>query len=110
VIALVSVLLWQSRERRGPPVRLAVLPLVVDGASGPRLPMELPKTSRTGSRLSAAIFWSYLPARRDSNRVDSPAKAKAVLAPLHVLRTRLASSGGQITALASVIDTASGQV
>jgi serine/threonine protein kinase len=109
VIALVSVVLWQSRERHGPPVRLAVLPVVVDGA-----PVQAADgiAQDVADRLSSVRgnFLVLSPGEARSNRVDSPAKAKAVLGATHVLRTRLASSGGQITALASVIDTASGQV
>src|SRR4029077_15153572 len=54
-------------------------------------------------------FLVIAPGEARLNRVDSAAKAKAVLGATHVLRIRLASSGGQIIALASVIDTASGQ-
>ena len=109
VIALVSVVLWQSRERHGPPVRLAVLPVVVDGA-----PVQGADgiAQDVADRLSSVRgnFLVISPGEARSNRVDSPARAKAVLGATHVLRTRLASSGGQITALASVIDAASGQV
>ncbi len=107
-VALIAMALWQSRERRGPPVRLAVLPMVVDGTPVPAVDgiVQDVADSLSGVR---GNFLVIPPGEVRSNRVDSPAKAKAVLGATHILRTRLASSGGQITALASVIDTASGQ-
>jgi tetratricopeptide (TPR) repeat protein len=108
VIVLIAVAVWQSRERQGPPVRLAVLPMVVEGA-----PIQGVDgiAQDVADRLSGVRgnFLVIAPGEARANRVDTPDKAKAVLGATHVLRTRLANSGGQLTAMASVIDTASGQ-
>jgi tetratricopeptide (TPR) repeat protein len=108
VIVLIAVALWQARERHGPPVRLAVLPMVVEGASIQGVDGIAQDVT---DRLSGVRgnFLVIAPGEARANRVDTPEKAKAVLGATHVLRTRLASSGGQLTAMASVIDTASGQ-
>jgi tetratricopeptide (TPR) repeat protein len=108
LLAYAAVVFWQSRQKLGPPVRLAVLPMVVEGT-----PLQAVDgiAQDVADRLSAVRgnFLVIPPVEARSNGVDSPAKAKTVLGATHVLRTRLAGTGGQITALASVIDTASGQ-
>ena len=108
LFALIAGMFWQSRQKPGPPVRLAVLPVTVEGE--PVLTAD-GIAQDVADQLSTVRgnFLVIPPGEARSNRVDSPAKAKSVLGATHVLRTQLAGSGGQISALASVIDTASGQ-
>ena len=47
------------------------------------------------------------PGEAQRNRVDTPEKAKAVLAATHVLRARIRNSGGQLMVRASIIETGS---
>jgi serine/threonine-protein kinase len=99
---------WRAAGPAGPPVRLAVLPFAVDGA-------PIPSANGIGvdiaDRLSGARrgFLVIPPGDALRNQVDTTEKAKSMLGATHVLRTRLQNSGGQIVALASVVDTGSGQ-
>ena len=108
LIALLAVVLWRSRENPGPPVRLAVLPIVVEGAPIQTADGTAQDVAERLSGLRGKVI-VIAPDEARQNRVDTPEKAKSVLGATHVLRTNLASSGGQITAFASVIDIASGQ-
>jgi tetratricopeptide (TPR) repeat protein/predicted Ser/Thr protein kinase len=99
---------WRAAEPVGPPVRLAVLPFAADG---PPIPSANGIGVDIADRLSGARrgFLVIPPADALRNQVDSPEKAKSMLGATHVLRTRLQNSGGQIVAIASVVDTGSGQ-
>jgi len=105
--AVVAAVLWLGRDKPGPPVRLAVLPIAVEGAPIPEaagLGVEL------ADRLSGARrgFVVIPPGEAQRNRVDSPERAKTVLAATHVLRTRMRNSGGQLIMEASVVESGSG--
>src|SRR6516164_1029741 len=105
--AIVAVALWPGREKPGPPVWLAVLPIAVEGVPVPAadgLGVEL------AERLSGARrgFVVIPPTEARRNRVDTPEKAKTVLTATHVLRTRMRNSGGRILVAAAVIDAGSG--
>jgi tetratricopeptide (TPR) repeat protein/tRNA A-37 threonylcarbamoyl transferase component Bud32 len=107
--AIIVLVVLLGREKPGPPVRLAVLPIVVDGAPVPAaagLGLEL------ADRLSGArrAFVGIPPNEARRNRVDTAEKAKTVLAATHVLRTQIRNSGSQMAVQASVIDTGSGLV
>src|SRR5213075_2646619 len=106
-IALMAAVLWRTRESPGPPVRLAVLPVVVDG---PPVETADGTAQDVAERLSGVRrnFLVIAPAEARLNRVDTPQKAKSVLGATHVLRTNLASSGGQIILFASLVDLDSG--
>ena len=102
--AILAGVLWLGQAKPGPPVRLAVLPIAVEGAPLPAadgLGVEL------ADRLSGARrgFVVIPPSEAQRNRVDTPEKAKAVLTATHVLRTRIRNSGSQMTVEASVIET-----
>jgi serine/threonine protein kinase/Tfp pilus assembly protein PilF len=102
----IAALLWPVVPP--PPVRLAVLPFVVEGR---------PIQAAAGLGIDVADRLSGLrrgfvvipPGEAQRNQVDTPEKARATLAATHALRTRLNNSGPQITVFASVIDTASGR-
>jgi len=102
--AIVAVALWLGREKPGPPVRLAVLPIVVEGAPVPAadgLGVEL------AERLSGARrgFVVIPPAEAQRNSVNTVERAKTAMAATHVLRTRVRNSGGRLAVEASVIAT-----
>jgi len=104
--AVLAAALWLGREQPGPRVRLAVLPIAVEGspvAEAAGLGVEL------AERLSSAQrgFVVMPPGEAQRNRVDTPEKAKTVLAATHVLRTRLRNAGGQLVVQASIIDSGS---
>jgi serine/threonine-protein kinase len=106
IAAALALVLWAGREKPGPSVRLAVLPITVDGAPVPAaagLGVEL------ADRLSGARrgFVVIPPAEAQRNRVYTPEKAKTVLSATHALRTRIRNSGGELVVQASVIDTGS---
>lgn len=108
-LAMVAALLWFGREPQGPAVRLAILPITVEGAPVPAaagLAVDL------ADRLSGARrgFVVIPPNEAARNRVDTSERAHTVLSATHLLRTRLRNQGGQAVVQASVIDTGSGQV
>ena len=107
VAAAVAPVIWTSRANPGPAVRLAVLAPTLEGepvqtAAG--LGMEL------ADRLSRLRHGLVVipPGEAQRNGVNTPEKAKTTLGATHVLRTRLKASGGQIAAVASIVETASG--
>ncbi|HEY1336894.1 MAG TPA: serine/threonine-protein kinase, partial [Bryobacteraceae bacterium] len=104
--AVLAGALWFGQEQPGPPVRLAVLPIAVEGspvAEAAGLGMEL------AARLSGARrgFVVIPPREAQRNRVDTPEKARTVLAATHVLRARIRNAGGQLAVEASIIDSGS---
>jgi serine/threonine protein kinase/tetratricopeptide (TPR) repeat protein len=111
VLAVIAVLLWgQFRESSGePPVRLAILPSIVEG---PPIASAVGIVTDVARRLSGlhGKLIVISPAEALRNGVDAPHRAKSVLGATHVLRTRLWSSGVQIAALASIVDLSSGQI
>lgn len=96
-------------EASGPPVRLAVLPVVVEGDS---VPSAAAVTADVAGRLSGLRrnFTVIPPADIARNRVDTPEKAAAVLSATHALSTRVNGSGGRISATIALSDAASGSV
>lgn len=103
---LLAAVLWLGREGPGPPVRLAVLPIVVEGSPVPAaagVGVEL--TDRlSGARRNFVVI---PPGEAQRNRVDTLEKAKTVLTATHVLRARIRSSRGQMVVQASIIETRS---
>lgn len=93
----------------GPPVRLAILPPVIEG---PPVASAAGITSDVAHRLSGlnGNFMAIGPAEALRNNVDTAEKAQSVLGATHILRTHLRNSGGQIVAFASIADAGSGQV
>jgi tetratricopeptide (TPR) repeat protein len=106
--AILALALWRGREQPGPPVRLAVLPVAVEGTS---LPTAAGLGLELADRLSGARrgFVVIPPGEAQRNHVDTPERAKTVFSATHVLRTRLRNSAAQMIVEASVIDTGSGQ-
>ena len=103
---IVGAVLWLGRATPGPPVRLAILPIAVEGAPVPAaegLGVEL------ADRLSGARrgFLVIPPGEAQRNRVNTPQKARTVLAATHALRTRVRNEGGPLVVEASVVDTSS---
>ena len=100
--------LWLGHEPAGPAVRLAVLPITVEG---PAVPAAAGLAVDLADRLSGARrgFVVIPPAEAERNRVDTPDKAKTVLSATHVLRAHVRNTGAQMVVQASVIDAASGQ-
>jgi tetratricopeptide (TPR) repeat protein len=107
--ALLAAVLWVARPAPSPPVRLAVLPVVVDGAA---IPTAAGLAVDVADRLSGLRRGLVVipPGEALRDRVDTPEKAKSVLSATHALRARLRNSGGQIAMMASIVDTGSGRV
>ena len=101
---LVIVGLGVIPEKPGPAVRLAVLPIAVEGEP---LPAAAGLGVELADRLSGARRGFVVIPPRDAlrNRVDTPEKAKKALTATHVLQTRIRNSGGQMMVEASVIET-----
>jgi tetratricopeptide (TPR) repeat protein/tRNA A-37 threonylcarbamoyl transferase component Bud32 len=106
--AILTAAFWLGRAPAGPAVRLAVLPIAVEGAA---IPTASGLAVDLADRLAGVRrgFVVIPPGEAQRNRVDTPEKAKTVLAATHVLRTRLRNSGNQIQVAASVSDIGSGQ-
>ena len=105
--AILAAAIWLSRGNPAPQVRLAVLPIAVEGSplkTAPGLAVEL------ADRLSGLRrgFVVIPPGEAQRNQVLTPEKARAVLSATHVLSTRMRNSNGQVTVLASLLDTSSG--
>src|SRR5579884_1020526 len=108
IVSAVAFASWYGEES-GPRVRLAVLPVAVEGgaevAAGAGIGSDVAeRLSRVRGKLTV-----IRPSEALLNDVSDAAKARAVFGATHVLRTRLRQSGSLITAFASVEDTASGQ-
>ena len=105
--AILAAAIWLSRGNPAPQVRLAVLPIAVEGSplkTAAGLAVEL------ADRLSGLRrgFVVIPPGEAQRNQVLTPEKARTVLSATHVLSTRIRNSNGQVTVLASLVDTASG--
>ena len=109
VIAALVFFLWKTPDNAGPPIRLAVLPVTVDG---PPIPISAGLGADIADRLSGVRkhFTVIGPGEAARDRVDTAEKAKASLRATHVLRTALRNDGARITASAAVINAGSGQV
>jgi eukaryotic-like serine/threonine-protein kinase len=111
MVALIAALVWwQFRENpTGPPVRLAVLPAVIEG---PSMASAAGIATDVAHRLLGlrGNFTVIPPAEALRNKVDTSDQAKSVLGATHILQTRFRNSGTQIVALASISDVGSGQV
>lgn len=107
ISAVLAGVLWRSLAPIGPPVRLAVLPVAVEGAP---IPTAAGLGFDVADRLSGfrRNFTVISPAEAVRNRVDTAARAKAVLGATHVLSTRLNQGDGKVTAVTSIIDSGSG--
>jgi serine/threonine protein kinase len=107
IIVVLVVFLWRSREITGPPVRLAVLPVSVEG---PPIPTAPGIAADVADRLSGVRrnFTVISPGEAQRNQVDTVEKARAVLGATHVLRMRLRYSGAEIGAFVSIDDAISG--
>jgi serine/threonine-protein kinase len=108
VIAILAAVLWRSREETGPPVRLVVLPVTVEGTA---IPSANGIGADVADRLSGArrSFTVIGPQEALRQSIQTAEKARSVLGATHVLRTSLASHGSQIAASAEIVDAASGQ-
>lgn len=109
VIMALAIGLWQSREKPGTPIRLAVLPFVVDGnplATADGIAYDV-ANRLSGLRKNLAVISPREAAR---NQVRTVQDAKSLLNPTHVLETRLENSGQVIVASAELIDVSSGRV
>src|SRR5207302_9209877 len=87
------------------PARLAVLPIAVEG---PGIAGAAGIAADIADRLTPARsrFTVIAPEEALRNGVDNAFRARTILGATHVLRTTLRQSGAQITASASVDDTA----
>ena len=106
--AVLALTFWPGREQPGPTVRLAVLPIAVEGAP---LPTAAGLGLELADRLSGARrgFVVISPVELQRNRVDTSDRAKSVFSATHVLRTRLRNSQAQMVVEASVVEAGSGQ-
>ena len=107
VMALLGFLLWRAGETPGPPVRLAMLPIEVDG---PPIAAAAGIGVDVADRLSGAgrHFTVIAPGEAARNQVTTAARARSVLGATHVLRTRLHREGDSIAASAAITDAVSG--
>jgi tetratricopeptide (TPR) repeat protein len=103
--------LWQaSREKpSGPPVRLAVLPIAVEGDG---INSAAGIANDVADRLSGLRknFLVIPPGEALRNPVKDVEEAKSILGATHAFVIRLHNSNGRITAEASIVDTSSGQM
>ena len=108
VIVVLSAALWVGRETAPEVVRLAVLPFHVEG---PAIPAVAGISNDLADRLAGARrnFSVLSPAEAARDQVDTPEKARTVLAATHVLSTRLRPSGNSFAAKAAIVDAATGQ-
>jgi len=107
MIAL-AVMLWRSRDKPLSPIQLAVLPLSVDGdrlESAARIGLEV-ADRLVGARRQFTVL---SPREAERNQAVTPERAHTSLGATHVLETHVRSSGGTMTANASVVDLQSGR-
>ncbi len=107
IAALLTQLVLSQRAKLGPPIRLAVLPAVVEGAAIPAAPGILADVANRLSGLRSG-FTVMPPGQSSRNQVDTPAKARSGLGATHALSTRLHNNGTELAAVVSVVDAASG--
>jgi tetratricopeptide (TPR) repeat protein len=107
--AVVAIVGWYGRPEPSDSVRLAVLPVTVEGTA---IPAASGLGVEVADRFSNARrgFVVIPPVETQRNRVDTVDKARTVLAATHVLRTRIRNSGGPVTLEASIIEAGSGRV
>jgi tetratricopeptide (TPR) repeat protein len=105
--AILAAAIWLSRGNPAPLVRLAVLPIAVEGSP---LKTAVGLAVELADRLSGLRrgFVAIPPLEAQRNQVLTPEKARTVLSATHVLSTRIRNSNGQVTLRASLVDTASG--
>jgi tetratricopeptide (TPR) repeat protein len=109
-LALAAAAYWQwGMQPAGAPVRLAMLPAVLEGSAPAALAgIGLDVAERlSGARRNFVVI---SPREMQVNRVDTGEKAKTVFGATHVLRTRLRGAGSQVFMEASVGDLDSGRV
>jgi eukaryotic-like serine/threonine-protein kinase len=108
VIAVLGYLIWRAPDNAGAPVRLAVLPVRVQGSP---VPWAAALGADIAGRLSGVRkrFTVIRPEEAQRARVDTPEQARAALRATHVIRIALKNNGAQIDTTATVIDAASGQ-
>jgi len=88
---------------RAAPVRLAILPLQVEGDPIPSAPgIAVDIATRVGGMRGNFLIIPALDIAR--NKVEVPQQAKAVLGATHALETKLKNSNGWIEMLAQVVD------
>lgn len=108
VIAVLSAALWFGQDASPDLVRLAVLPLTVQGEA-------IPTASGIGDDVAERVsgarrnFSVISPSEALRSQVDTAAKARSVLGATHVLSTRLRLVNGKIAVRATVEDAAGGQ-
>jgi len=113
VVAIVGATLWRTAPApRGPPVRLAVLPLtaVADAEAGRSPAARAGVAEEVAERLSGRRrnFTVMPPAEVAVNHVDSAAKARTVLGASHVLVTHVSRAANVMVLDATLIDLESG--
>lgn len=107
VIAVLAYLIWRAPDA-GIPVRLAVLPVQVQGGSvswAPALGGDI------AARLSGVRkrFTVIRPEEAERAGVDTPEQAGGALRATHVMRIVLRNNAGRIETTAAVIDAKSGE-
>jgi tetratricopeptide (TPR) repeat protein len=109
ILAALALTLWPAGKPPDTPVRLAVLPPVVEGGPIPAAGgLAIDVADRlTGVRRGFVVI---PPTHAARFQVDGPEAAKAALGATHVLRTRLVSGATGVRAFASIVDTSSGAV
>jgi tetratricopeptide (TPR) repeat protein len=109
VVVGLGVSIWRTPDNSGPPVRLAILPVKVEGAA---VPASAGLGADIADRLSGVRkhFSVIAPGEASRDRVNTVEKARTALGATHVLRIALTGEGGRVTASAAVIDAKSGQV
>lgn len=108
VLAALALAYWQYRPGPAdPPVRLAVLPLTVQGDP---IPGAIGIGLDVADRLSGARpnFTVISPGEAQRYGVETRLNAKSFFGATHVLETRLRHSGATVAATAAVTDLASG--
>jgi len=111
-VAVAVILVAGGRQWRGPvpvnAVRLAVLPIIVEGDSfenAPGIGLEV-ADKLTGVRRKFTVI---PPREAERNQSISPARARSALAATHALETHVRASGATVSAEATLFDLQSGR-
>jgi tetratricopeptide (TPR) repeat protein len=109
VIAVLGFSIWRTPDNAGPPVRLVILPVTVEG---PPVPFSAGLGADIADRLSGVRkhFTVIGPGEAVRDHVDTAEKAKASLKATHILSIVLRNEDTRVSAAAAVIDTGSGQI